>query len=98
VGRPGTFKKGTPKPPNSGRKKGSLNRATIERNLLTRAADWINGQPYFDNVKRRVERGKAPHMETYFARRIHGREVDADGEVGNDRRPVKIVIEVVRND
>ncbi len=79
-----------------GKKKGTPNKATVEKNLLTRAADWINGEPYFANVKQRVERGRAPHMESYFAQRLHGRAVEQVELSGNARKPVKIVIEVVR--
>ena len=43
-----------------GRPKGAKNKKTIERNLLTRAADWIDGDAYFQNVKQRVERAERP--------------------------------------
>lgn len=79
-----------------GRPKGSKNRSTIERNLLTRAADWIDGQDYFDNVKKRVERGRAPHMETYFAQRLHGKAVEKVELSGNDKKPIRVTIQVVR--
>jgi len=89
IGRP--FKKGQ-----GGRPKGALNKKTIERNLLTRAAELVDGAEYFDNVKQRILRGRAPHMETYFAQRLHGRAVDSSDDQGASSKPIKVVIEVVR--
>lgn len=89
IGRP--FKKGQ-----GGRPKGAKNKKTIERDLLTRAASWIDGDAYWQNVKLRVERGRAPHMETYFAQRIHGKAVEKVEMSGPGAKPIKVVIQVVR--
>lgn len=80
-----------------GRPKGSPNKKTVELNLLTRMAPFIDGSEYAANLQGRVLRGKAPHAETYLFNRLHGRPADSDGDAQDDRRPIKVVIEVVRN-
>jgi hypothetical protein len=59
-----TFVKGTPKPPNSGRRKGSVNKGTIrERLLVTQSADR-------EIVNKVLEEAKAGDIE---ARRLYFR-------------------------
>jgi len=96
MARPGTFKPGTPKPKNSGRKKGTPNKKTVELNFLTRMAPFIDGEAYTEALKARVLRGKAPHAETYLYNRLHGRPADATEDGQEPPRPIKVVIEVVR--
>lgn len=79
-----------------GRPKGSPNKKTVEKNLLTRMQPWIDGDEYTANVKGRILRGRAPHMETYFAQRIHGKAVEKVELSGNDAKPIRVVIQVVR--
>ena len=87
------FKKGDTR---AGRPKGRRNNKTLELNLLTRMQPWIDGDEYTANVKGRILRGRAPHMESYFAQRFHGKAVEQVELTGNAAKPIKVVIEVVR--
>ena len=72
------------------------NKKTVELNLLTRMAPFIDGDEYATSLKQRVLRGKAPHAETYLFNRLHGRPVDVAEGAAETRQPIKVVIEVVR--
>ena len=79
-----------------GRKKGTPHKKTVELNMLTRLAPFIDGAEYTSNVKARILRGKAPHMEAYLAQRLHGKPVEKVEMSGPDAKPIKVVIQVVR--
>ena len=79
-----------------GRKKGTPHKKTVELNMLTRLAPFIDGDEYTSNVKQRILRGRAPHMETYLAQRLHGKPIEKVELAGNDAKPIKVVIQVVR--
>jgi hypothetical protein len=91
-GRP--FPKGHKGP---GRPKGAKNKATIAKDLLVRASEWIDGAEYFDGLKTRITRGRAPHAESYLLRRIKGDPTQHVELAGNAKKPLKIVVEVVRD-
>jgi ribosomal protein L24E len=80
----------------AGRPLGRKSDKTIDQNLLTRAATWIDGQDYFDNVRQRITRGKAPHAESYILRRVHGDPTQHVEMTGANQKPLRVVIEVVR--
>lgn len=79
-----------------GRTKGTPNKKTVELNLLTRYQPFVDSQEYQDNVRARILRGKAPHMESYLAQRIHGRAVDTVDDVDAQAKPIRVTIQVVR--
>jgi hypothetical protein len=81
----------------AGRPPGRQNKKTLEQNLLTRAAAFIDGSDYFDNVKQRILRGRAPHAESYFHQRLHGKATETVELSGPNRKPLKVIIEVVRD-
>ena len=90
----GKFKPGHKKL--GGRKKGTPHKKTVEKNLLTRMQPWIDGDEYTKNVQTRILRGRAPHAESYFLQRLHGKPVEQVELTGNTQKPIKVVIEVVR--
>jgi hypothetical protein len=89
IGRP--FKKGQ-----GGRPKGAKNKATVERELLARAAAFVDGDEYFENVRQRILRGRAPHAESYLLRRLKGDSTQHVEMSGPNKKPIKVVIQVVR--
>jgi hypothetical protein len=70
------FKKGQKRHPKAGKKKGSRNRKTIERDQeFKEFSDGLFGdKEYNDSVKRRLVRGKAPHLERYIWEKRYGKE------------------------
>ena len=89
---------GNLKPGGPGRPKGSRNRITIERSLLLRAEECFNSAEYWErSAWPRILKGRAPHLELYFLQRIYGKPVDAIEPAGEAKKPVRIVIEVVRD-
>ncbi len=80
-----------------GRKKGTPNRRTVELNLLTRMAPFMDGPGYARDLQRRISRGKAPHMESYLAQRLHGRPPDSLKLTGPNQKPLQITIRVVHD-
>lgn len=65
VGRP----KGTPK--TGGRKKGTPNKATVEIKAFAR--EFLARPAYRKSLQRRVDAGKAPHMEPLLHYYAHGK-------------------------
>lgn len=80
----------------AGRPKGTPNKKTVELNFLTRMAPFIDGDEYARSLVQRILRGKAPHSENYLYNRLHGRPADVVEDAVQERRPIKIVIEVVK--
>lgn len=87
------FKKGDKR---AGRPKGRRNNKTVEKTLLMRMQPWIDGDEYTANVQTRILRGRAPHAESYFLQRLHGKPVEQVELSGSTAKPIKVVIEVVR--
>jgi hypothetical protein len=59
-----------------GRPKGAKNKVNVDRDLLVRMAEKLDSDEYLQNVWSRMLRGRAAHMETYFATRIKGKADD----------------------
>lgn len=65
-----------------GRPKGVPNKAT--REIKEFATALISSRDYVESLKRRIERGTAPHMETLLFHYAHGKPKETtqiDGEV-----------------
>ena len=41
------------------------------RTCIERIQPWMDGAEYFENVKGRIVRGRAPHAESHFLRVLH---------------------------
>ena len=72
-GRP--FQKGE-----GGRKPGSPNKKTIAFKEFW--GEWLESEEYRRKLQERINRSKAPHMETYFAHQIWGKVPDTVNVTG----------------
>lgn len=59
---------------NSGRPKGAQNKATREIQQFSR--DVLERPTYVQSLKKRIDEGKAPHMETLLAHYAYGKPKD----------------------
>ena len=81
-----------------GRPKGSRNRITKERSLLLQAEKCFNSAEYRErSAWPRILKGRAPHLELYFLQRLYGKPVEAVTVSGEAKKPIRVVIEVVRD-
>ena len=89
---------GNLKPGGPGRPKGSKNRMTKERTLLLQAEKCFNSADTWErSAWPRILRGRAPHLESYFLQRIYGKPVESVALTGEAKKPIRVVIEVVRD-
>jgi hypothetical protein len=58
---------------------------------------FFDSTEYVQNAKFRVLKGKAPHVEGYWLPRLHGRPIEQYELSGPDRKPLKVIIEVIRS-
>jgi len=65
------FRKGEPRPPNSGRKKGSRNKATLEIKAACRAL--LEDPEYLASRRERILAGDAPHLESLLYGYAYGK-------------------------
>ena len=87
------FKKGEPRPPGAGRKKGSPNRTTTE--IRESARKLLEDPKYQESLAYRLMKGTAPHMETMLHQYAYGKPKDTvEIEIG--LRPLQIIVEHVR--
>ena len=72
----GKFVAGTKKIANSGRRKGTKNRATVERETAfgLLADDLFSDPDYWERAKERIMRGRAPHLEKFIWEKRFGKE------------------------
>lgn len=68
---PSPFVRGRPRPANAGRRKGSQNKAT--KDIKEWFGKFFSSQEYRDNVKARILKGKAPHVETLGYYYLYGK-------------------------
>ena len=71
---PYNFTKGMKRPPGAGRRKGALNKKTIE--IREFAKTLLEGQDYKDRLKVRIQIGKAPEIEKLLYHYAYGRPPD----------------------
>lgn len=69
------FQKGNP-----GKPKGATSHRT--REIRAMLAEFLEGEDYQSNVKRRILMGRAPHMESYFAALFWGKPKDVIEQTG----------------
>jgi len=90
---------GNLRPGGPGRPKGSRNKLTHERTLLQLAEKRFNSREYWEqSAWPRIVKGKAPHLEVYLLQRIYGRPVESVPDSGEPKKPIRVSIEVVRNE
>ena len=87
------FVKGDPR---AGRPKGAKGKKTVERDRVAFWTAFLSSNKYLDNATQRVLRGRASHVENYWMPRVDGKPVETVELTGANRRPLKVVIEVVR--
>ena len=87
------------RPGGPGRPRGSKNKMTKERSLLLLAEKRFNSREYWEqSAWPRIVKGKAPHLEVYLLQRIYGRPVESVPDSGEPKKPIRVSIEVVRNE
>ena len=74
-----------PKPPNAGkgRPKGAVNKTTAEAREF--AEQFLSRPAYSDSLRRRVDAGKAPHMEVLLWHYAKGKPKELTEHVGDVR-------------
>lgn len=83
----GHFLKGTPKPPTSGRRAGTPNKATGEFKQFLRGI--FESQEYRDKVKDRILKGKAPDLEKYMLQLLYGKPPESVQVSNPDGSPIQ---------
>lgn len=68
------FKRGDPKPPGSGRKKGQLAKSTIEIKEFMLAL--LDDKEYREGLKRRIKNGELPQVELFMLNKTLGKPVE----------------------
>ena len=76
------FTKGTPKPKNSGRKKGGPNHATLEIKAFARSI--LEDKGYQARLKQRIISGKAPQVEQLLYAYAYGKPREATQDTAQD--------------
>jgi hypothetical protein len=64
---------------------------------MTRAVESFNTAEYWENAWARVLKGKGQHIENFWHPRIAGKPPDSIELSGPDKKPLKIVVQVVRD-
>ena len=91
------WKKGDPRPEGAGRKKGSKNKATLERERdLEYWKKFFKTPEYRQSLKLRILRGKADHMEKFLMEHVQGKAPNKVELTGQDGGPLGAVLEIVR--
>lgn len=68
------WKKGNGKPPGSGRKKGSLNKSTIEIRVFAKSI--LEDKDYQERLRTRITAGRAPKIEELLYHYAYGKPPD----------------------
>lgn len=70
-----------------GRPKGSLNRATAEVKAFW--AEFYGSTKYLKAAATRIQKGKAPHLEQYWLKRLFGEKSELE-VTGPDGQPLRV--------
>ena len=70
----GTNTSGLKRDAGPGRPKGSKNKRTKEMEAVW--AEFLESDGYIDSAKRRVQSGRAPHLENYWLAKVNGKPVE----------------------
>ena len=75
-----------------GRPKGSKGKRTLEMNAFWKAA--LESKTYLTSALRRVNAGKAPHLEAYWMNKINGKPPESVVHSGEVRMPAQVIFEL----
>lgn len=85
--------KGKPRPAGAGRKKGTLNKRTVE--IQERSRELLESEEYQNSLLERVVAGKATHMEPILHYYAYGKPPETVRMGGENGGPVGIKVTVL---